>query len=219
MRKSNIITRFATRIKAHKRRVLLAKSHISLGLIGGICAYPLAQKCGIAKEFYLSLLLPLILLGSLLPDIDEPKSFIGRKFPLISRIFSISFSHRGFTHFLIFPLIFVAVGAILAHEIITPCFFALSYGIFLHQIGDMMTISGIPHYFFPLSRKKAVLLPQFLRFRTGSIAEKIILICILTPLIALSALYIFEGEVNQIINMQNFKEIDRILKFFSEITL
>ena len=196
---------------------MLAKSHISLGLVGGICAYPLAQKCGIAKEFYLTLLLPLILLGSLLPDIDEPRSFIGRKFPLISRIFSISFSHRGFTHFLIFPLIFVVVGAIFTHPLITPIFFALAYGIFLHQIGDMLTISGIPHYFSPISRKKAVLLPQILRFRTGSIAEKIILIFILTPLIAISAVFIFEGDVNQIINMQNFKEMDRILELLGEI--
>lgn len=198
---------------------MLAKSHISLGLLGGIVAYPLAQKFGVAKEFYLTLLLPLILLGSLLPDIDKPKSFIGRKFPVISRIFSISFSHRGFTHFLLFPLIFVGLGAIFAHDIITPCLFALSYGIFLHQVGDMLTISGIPHYFFPLFRKKAVLLPQTLRFRTGSIAEKLILIFILTPLIALSVIYIFDAESSQILNMQNLKEIDKILKALGEIGL
>ncbi len=195
---------------------MLAKSHISLGLVGGIIAYPLAQKYGIAKEFYLTLLLPLILLGSLLPDIDEPRSFIGRKFPLISRIFSISFSHRGFTHFLIFPLIFVVVGAIFTHPLITPIFFALAYGIFLHQIGDMLTISGIPHYFFPISRKKAVLLPQILRFRTGSIAEKIILIFILTPLIAISAVFIF-GDATHIQNLQNLKVIDKIIKLLGEI--
>ena len=198
---------------------MLAKSHISLGLVGGICAYPLAQKCGIAKEFYLTLLLPLILLGSLLPDIDEPRSFIGRKFPLISRIFSISFSHRGFTHFLIFPSIFVVVGAIFAHPLITPIFFALAYGIFLHQIGDMLTISGIPHYFFPISRKKAVLLPQILRFRTGSIAEKIILIFVLTPLNAISAVFIFGDslDISQIQNLQNLKAIDKIIKLLGDI--
>lgn len=198
---------------------MLAKSHISLGLVGGIVAYPLAQKYGIAKEFYLTLLLPLILLGSLLPDIDEPRSFIGRKFPLISRIFSISFSHRGFTHFLIFPSIFVVVGAIFTHPLITPIFFALAYGIFLHQIGDMLTISGIPHYFFPISRKKAVLLPQILRFRTGSIAEKIILIFILTPLIAISAVFIFGDslDISQIQNLQNLKVIDKIIKLLGDI--
>lgn len=198
---------------------MLAKSHISLGLLGGIVAYPLAQKFGTTKEFYLTLLLPLVLLGSLLPDIDEPCSFIGRKFPAISRIFSISFSHRGFTHFLIFPLMFVALGAIFAHAIITPCLFALAYGIFLHQVGDMLTISGIPHYFFPLFRKKAVLLPQMLRFRTGSVIEKLILIFILTPLIALSAMYIFDAESSQILNMQNLKEFDKILKALGEIKL
>lgn len=195
---------------------MLAKSHISLGLLGGICAYPLAQKCGITKDFYLTLLLPLILLGSLLPDIDEPKSFIGRKFPLIARIFSISFSHRGFTHFLIFPLIFVGIAVIVAHNVISPCIFALSYGIFLHQIGDMLTISGIPHYFFPISRQKAILLPQFLRFRTGSFIEKIILIFILTPLITFSAFAIFGDEANQILNLQNLQEIHKFLSKISD---
>lgn len=197
---------------------MLAKSHASLGLLGGIVAYPLAQKFGIAREFYLTLLLPLILLGSLLPDIDEPRSFIGRKFPIISHIFSISFSHRGFTHFLIFPLIFVAIGAFFTHDIITPCLLALAYGIFLHQVGDMLTISGIPHYFFPLFRKKAVLLPQPLRFRTGGIAEKLILIFILTPLIAFSAIYIgFDGDFSQVdfrLIMQNLNNIDKFLRTY-----
>ena len=117
---------------------------------------------------------------------------------------------------MIFPLIFVVVGAIFAHPLITPIFFALAYGIFLHQIGDMLTISGIPHYFFPISRKKAVLLPQILRFRTGSIAEKIILIFVLTPLIAISAVFIF-GDATHIQNLQNLKVIDKIIKLLGEI--
>lgn len=189
---------------------MLAKSHISLGLLGGIVAYPLALKLNISQEFYLTLLLPLILLGSLLPDIDEPRSFIGRKLPFISRIVSLSFSHRGFTHFLLFPLIFIAIGIVFFHSIISPCLFAIAYGIFLHQIGDMLTISGIPYYFFPLSKKKAILLPKPLRFRTGSLAEKAILTFILTPMIVICALWVGDFS-DSIINMQNLKEVEKFL--------
>lgn len=198
---------------------MLAKSHISLGLLGGIIAYPLTQKLNIAKEFYFTLLLPLILLGSLMPDIDEPKSFIGRRFPFISKIVSLSFSHRGFTHFFVFPLIFIALGIFISHSIISPSLFALAYGIFLHQIGDMLTINGIPHYFFPLSKKRAVLLPQSLRFRTGSLREKAILTMILTPMIAISALYVggfSESDLKNILNMQNLKTLEKILSTITQ---
>lgn len=197
---------------------MLAKSHISLGLLGGIIAYPLTEKLNITKEAYFTLLLPLVLLGSLFPDIDEPKSVIGRKLPLLSKIVSLSFSHRGFTHFLAFPLIFITLGIIIAHSTISPSLFAFAYGIFLHQVGDMLTISGIPHYFFPLSKKRAILLPDALRFRTGSVKEKAILAFILTPLIAFSALHIGGADLSGVINMQNFKEIDRILsKILTEL--
>lgn len=197
---------------------MLAKSHISLGLLGGIIAYPLIEKLNITKDTYFTLLLPLILLGSLFPDIDEPRSVIGRKLPLLSKIVSLSFSHRGFTHFLAFPLIFITLGIIISHSIISPSLFAFAYGIFLHQVGDMLTISGIPHYFFPLSKKRAILLPDTLRFRTGSVKEKAILAFILTPMIAFSALYIGGADLSGVVNMQNFKEIDRILsKILTEL--
>lgn len=191
---------------------MLAKSHLSLGLVGGILIYPLSESFSITKGEYLGMILPLVLLGSIFPDIDEPRSFIGRKFPLISRIVSLSFSHRGLTHFFIIPLIFILASLIFHSLAISPYLFAFGYGILLHQVGDMMTISGIPYYFFPLSSKRAVLLPKPLRFKTGGIVEKLLLILVLAPLIAVLSLYFgLFGEVDTKAVFKAIRELERLL--------
>ena len=180
-------------------KIMLAKSHIALGLLGGLGVVTFSQNSVI--------LLPLVVFGSILPDIDEPRSFIGRKFPIISHIVSFSFTHRGFTHFLIFPLLIFLLGFLLLAygDIYAYICFALGFGVFLHQIGDMLTISGIPYYFFPFSKTKAVLLPSFLRFKTGGRVEKIVFGAILVPLVALfGANYLdilHHFDINKIINL------------------
>ncbi|RDU65040.1 metal-dependent hydrolase [Helicobacter sp. MIT 14-3879] len=189
---------------------MLAKSHLSIGLIGATAIFPLTKYLEIPKDLYTNILLPLILLGSIFPDIDEPKSFIGKKLPIISKIVSLSFSHRGFTHFLIFPLIFIIIGIISNNYTTSLCLFAFSYGIILHQLGDMLTISGIPHYFFPISNKKVVILPKLLRFKTGGSVEKCILIFILTPLAAFLITYfeLFGVKIN---------DVNKIIKYLGDV--
>lgn len=170
---------------------MLARSHMALGCLGG-CVFKIvfdvvADNLKLSNETFYTIIFPIIIIGSLFPDIDEPRSFIGRKLPVLSHIISLSFTHRGFTHFLVFPLIFIIAGIIIlpTHQFISICLFAFGYGIFLHQVGDMLTKSGIPYYFFPFSKTKAVLLPQNLRFRTGGKVESVILYLVLLPIIAL----------------------------------
>ena len=50
-----------------------------------------------------------ILFGSVLPDIDEPRSFIGRKLWFISYFINKAFKHRTVTHYLIFSIPFFIV--------------------------------------------------------------------------------------------------------------
>lgn len=165
---------------------MLAKSHAALAAL----ATAALTYTPILSHESLAVFLPIILVGALLPDIDEPRSFISQRLPVISRLVSLSFSHRGFTHFLIFPLLIVALAAALnpTHSAISAGLFALGFGVFLHQVGDMLTKSGIPHYFFPFFRVRAVLLPQFLRFRTGSVAEKCLFGGVFVPLLGLVGL-------------------------------
>lgn len=157
------------------------KSHITLGVIGGL-TLGYFTPIGEIKNYY-QVLMPLVALGSVMPDIDEPRSFIGRKLPIISHIISLTFTHRGFTHFLICPLLISIIGGLFLDEA-RFYVYALCFGMFMHQIGDMLTKSGIPYYFFPF-KGRAVLLPKALRFYTGGAIEKIILITILAPLLGL----------------------------------
>lgn len=155
------------------------KSHIALGVIGGLTLGIVTPLKNIS-EFY-TIYMPLIALGSVLPDIDEPRSFIGRKLPIISHIVSLTFTHRGFTHFLICPLLIAIIAGIFL-ENYRFYVYGICFGMFMHQIGDMLTKSGIPYYFFPF-KVDGVLLPKFLRFRTGSLIEKLIFIFILIPIL------------------------------------
>lgn len=157
------------------------KSHIALGVIGGL-SLGYFTPIGELKNYY-TMMLPLVALGSIMPDIDEPRSFIGRKLPGISHLISLTFTHRGFTHFLICPLLVTIIAGLFLNEA-RFYVYALAFGIFMHQVGDMLTKSGIPYYFFPF-KGRAVLLPKALRFYTGGVIEKIILIAVLTPLLGI----------------------------------
>lgn len=76
----------------------------------------------------------LISIGSLLPDVDHPKSKIGN----LARPFSYLFEHRGFFHS-IFPLI--AFYFLIKFNFII--FFPLGMGYVSHIIIDMATKQGI----------------------------------------------------------------------------
>jgi inner membrane protein len=81
--------------------------------------------------------------GSLLPDIDHPQSFIGRRLRLISRPLSRIIGHRGLTH----SLLALAGGFWLllksAHLNVHVAQ-ALALGYLSHLAGDWLTAAGIP---------------------------------------------------------------------------
>lgn len=120
--------------KINQRCDVTFKSHIALGTIGGLTLGFLTPFKNIS-EFY-TIYMPLIALGSVLPDIDEPRSFIGRKLPIISHIASLAFTHRGFTHFLICPLpISIVVGIFLENT--RFYIYGICFGMLMHQIADI----------------------------------------------------------------------------------
>ncbi|MEM3127152.1 MAG: metal-dependent hydrolase [Candidatus Woesearchaeota archaeon] len=107
---------------------------------------------------------PLILLGSLLPDLDHPNSKLGRKFWPLSKIFNLIFGHRGFFHSLLFVIfIFISVSYF---SIIFAL--AISIGILTHLLSDALTVSGVA-LFYPISNFK---ISGFIR--TGSWLEYVV---------------------------------------------
>jgi inner membrane protein len=80
------------------------------------------------------------MIGALLPDLDHPKSTLGRRFRYISYPITIIFGHRGITHSLI-----AVVGVSYAAYVFQSNIVAwLAMGYLLHLLGDYLTPSGVP---------------------------------------------------------------------------
>ncbi|MCA1049381.1 metal-dependent hydrolase [Priestia aryabhattai] len=108
------------------------------------------------------------LIGSLLPDIDEPKSFIGRRSFGIAHLIKQRFGHRGFTHSLVCWIIF----SILVYVSIPLTNFAcgLCFGYLFHILGDLFSKSSVP-LFLPFSKLRPKMVWSY---RTGGRLEKVI---------------------------------------------
>lgn len=99
-----------------------------------------------------------VVLGSLLPDIDHPKSLIGIIFKPISECINRRFGHRTFTHslfFLFFLTLFVRVIEIVFFKS-TYYAWLLSLSYFVHLALDMVTIDGVP-LFYPFTNRRCVM--------------------------------------------------------------
>lgn len=110
-------------------------------------------------------------LGALLPDIDHPESWLGRRLKPISIPISAVFGHRGITHSL---LAILALGIVLLGEIGPAWVSPLVVGYLSHLAGDWLTKSGIP-LFYPL--RTPFRAP--ITFRTGGAGEALVLAAML----------------------------------------
>lgn len=109
-----------------------------------------------------------VVLGAVLPDIDEPRSYIGLKIPIIPNIIKMIFGHRGITHSLL------AVGCVflLSFLMKNNFVFGIAIGYLLHIVGDTFSKSGVK-WFNPFSNK-SIRLPGGLGYKTGGAIEYII---------------------------------------------
>lgn len=116
---------------------------------------------------------------SLSPDFDEPGSYLSKRFPwiIISTIISSFTTHRGVTHRFLAPFIVTGISLPIfyyfpAYSYLIPVIFISYLG---HLIGDGFTLGGLKRFYYPFSKKTVWFLPKFLRFRTGSFIENILL--------------------------------------------
>ncbi len=154
----------------------------------------------IHNEITLVLFFYSVLVGALLPDIDEPNSSIGRKTIGLSNILNIIFGHRGITHSLLFFLFFVAM-AFFSDGLFKVFLFGISFGVFAHTIGDMITKETTSSFFYPL-KQTIVLLPEAFRFKTNGLVENFFII----PLLIIFNIYLaasfYEQYIAQASTMQ-----------------
>ena len=107
-----------------------------------------------------------LMIGSVLPDIDEPNSFIGRRSFGLSKLINRLFGHRGFTHSLT-CWIMLAILSLLYSNTFT---ISISLGYLFHLMGDLFSTSGL-RLFLPFSEKRV---KMFITYQTGGTREKMI---------------------------------------------
>jgi len=146
---------------------MTAKGHFLLALAPALL---IAGKFHSLDESYI--FLGSAAVGSVLPDIDEPNSYIGKRLAFLSfPLKIIGIPHRTITHYLIFPLL-IALTAFFTSGIVKISLFGLAFGILMHDVGDMLTKGGIKGFFFPFLRDKTIrLLPKDYAFYTNSVTE------------------------------------------------
>ncbi|WP_418055079.1 metal-dependent hydrolase [Pseudoflavonifractor phocaeensis] len=83
------------------------------------------------------------MIGSILPDIDQPTSMVGKTLPIISRLMRGAFGHRGFCHSLLFLALIYGITMTLFSSM---KFYALvlCLGAGSHLLFDMFNRPGIP---------------------------------------------------------------------------
>ncbi|MGL6071542.1 metal-dependent hydrolase [Craterilacuibacter sp.] len=121
-------------------------THIAAGACSGV------GTALLLKSPMLGTLLLLLggMVGALLPDIDHPQSWLGRRMRLISIPISMIFGHRGITHSLIAlaGVFYLSVMCLSAESryfgMWMPLALGLCVGYASHIVGDWLTPSGVP---------------------------------------------------------------------------
>jgi inner membrane protein len=161
---------------------MTVKSHVTTSIVvfNTILYFSVANLS--LDQFYATLIIGLII-GSMFPDIDEPNSYLGSKFKLISLPTNWIIGHRTLTHNLLFyivPLVYIIYGNSIDtyYELFLVGFLS---GAILHILEDALTNSGVKYAMSPIINKFSIM-PFKLRFATGGYFEKYIFL----PLIFLT---------------------------------
>src|ERR1700712_3848689 len=83
---------------------MMAKSHVVVGVACWVAAAPLLHVAAFDPVY-----LVLAVAGSLLPDIDHPKSWVGRRSRPVSTAIAATLGHRGVTHSALAVVVLVLV--------------------------------------------------------------------------------------------------------------
>lgn len=147
----------------------MARSHVIVGLAAWVAAAPVLHLSPVDPVY-----LGLAVAGSLLPDIDHPQSWVGRRAQPLSTVFAALLGHRGITHSAVAVVVLVALLVHAGSR--RGAASALAVGYLSHLAADMLTPRGL-RLAWPLRRTWG--LPVC---RTGSPAETIIVILLVCGL-------------------------------------
>ncbi len=144
---------------------MMARSHVVVGLAAWLAAAPLLHVRMFDPTY-----IGLALAGSLLPDIDHPPSWVGRRTRPVSSAIAATLGHRGVTHS---AIAIVGLAWLLLHAGYRWTGIAsLSIGYLSHLAADMLTPQGL-RLLWPLRGTWGLPL-----CRTGSPAETFIVMTV-----------------------------------------
>lgn len=151
---------------------LIAVTHQAFGITLGLITIVILQLFGIHPEGVKETIIffALVLLGSLLPDLDTTKSKLGRRLWPVAFLISLFVKHRTATHSLLFVSGVIVSSGVVVIVLKLTWFYTLALGLgtMSHIIGDWLTSRGVPLlYPFRKERFKAPI-----TFRTGSWTER-----------------------------------------------
>lgn len=120
-------------------------------------------------------------IGLLLPDIDEPGSYLGKRFAFVSRMLrEIGIEHRTVTHNFFLAFGIAALGFILGSY--GQFLVGIGVGALVHDAGDMLTKGGIRGFFSPVYGGTIRLLPKKMCFYTGSAMEYMFIVTLIAAI-------------------------------------
>ena len=141
-------------------------------------------------------------IGSLLPDIDHPSSFLGKRNKIASGITNKTLGHRGGTHSLLGAVIVFVLGTVIQFHYLSASgqnvTFWLLIGYLMHLIEDSFSKEGI-HWLWPYKKKRKR--TKLVYYTTGGIGEHLVLgftLCLL--LIEFRLLWL--GTLGQLVHCQ-----------------
>ena len=115
---------------------MMAGSHVALGAAAWMVAAPHFGQPPLEPAA-----LALAGLGGLLPDIDHPKSWVGKRLRPVSDIVAGVFGHRGITHSLVAV---IGCWLLLRHQAVPAHLAApVIVGYLSHLFGDLLTPGGL----------------------------------------------------------------------------
>ena len=154
---------------------MLAKNHVPVAIASWALLAPLLG----ADMLVMAACVPLAALGGVLPDIDHPQAWIGRRVPGVSHLIRMVFGHRGGTHSLLaVALCSWGLWSLAARQGLPASPFgpylgsaitALLIGYLSHLAADGLTKSGIP-LLWPLQKR----FRSPLAFTTGTWVEYLV---------------------------------------------
>lgn len=156
---------------------MMAGSHIALGAAAWFAAAPRLGLPALDPA-----MLGLAVLGALLPDVDHPKSWVGKRLRPVSNLFATLLGHRGVTHSL---LAVAGCGMLLLRQNVPLAITApLVVGYLSHLAADLLTPGGLRlawplrgTYALPLCRTGSPFEPLVvalaLSWAWGSTSEKV----------------------------------------------